>query len=55
MDKVEILARLQDCGVVAVVRADSAEQAIKIADACIEGGVKGIEITYTVPGRNNFV
>lgn len=55
MDKTEILARLQACGVVAVVRADSAEQAIKIADACIEGGVKGIEITYTVPGASEII
>lgn len=55
MDKTEILARLQDCGVVAVVRAENAEQAIKIADACIEGGVKGIEITYTVPGASDII
>lgn len=55
MDKVEILKRLQDCGVVAVVRAESAEQAIKIADACIAGGVKGIEITYTVPGATEII
>ncbi len=55
MDKTEILARLQACGVVAVVRADSAEQAVKIADACIEGGVKGIEITYTVPGASGII
>lgn len=55
MDKNEILARLQECGVVAVVRADSEEQAMKIADACIAGGVKGIEITFTVPGAADII
>ena len=43
MEKQQILNQLQECGVVAVVRADSEEQAMKIADACIKGGVKGIE------------
>ena len=55
MDKIEILKRLEDCGVVAVVRAESAEQAMNIADACIAGGVKGIEITYTVPGASEII
>ena len=55
MDKIEILKRLEDCGVVAVVRAESAEQAMNIADACIDGGVKGIEITYTVPGASEII
>ena len=55
MDKQEIITRLEACGVVAVVRAESAEQAVKIADACIAGGVKGIEITYTVPGASKII
>jgi 2-dehydro-3-deoxyphosphogluconate aldolase/(4S)-4-hydroxy-2-oxoglutarate aldolase len=55
MDKQKILHNLEECGVVAVVRADSAEQAEKIADACIAGGIKGIEITYTVPGASAII
>ncbi len=55
MDKRKILHSLEECGVVAVVRADNAEQAEKIADACIAGGVKGIEITYTVPGASAII
>ena len=39
-----------DCGLVAVVRAEGSEQASRIADACAEGGVGAIEITFTVPG-----
>ena len=41
--------RICEAGVVAVVRAESAEQASKIVDACVEGGILGIEITFTVP------
>lgn len=53
--KLEILQKLIDCGLVAVVRAESSEQAIKIADACIKGGVAGIEITFTVPGAVDVI
>ena len=55
MDKNKILQMLQDCGVVAVVRADSEDMAFKIADACIAGVVKGIEITFTVPGAADII
>ncbi len=48
--KLRILEKIMDSGVVAVVRAENAEQAKKIADACIKGGVAAIEITFTVPG-----
>jgi 2-dehydro-3-deoxyphosphogluconate aldolase/(4S)-4-hydroxy-2-oxoglutarate aldolase len=40
---------------VAVVRAESSEQAFKIADACIKGGVAAIEITFTVPGAADTI
>ena len=50
MNKYEVLRRLEDCGVVAVVRADSKDMAMSIVDACICGGIIGIEITFTVPG-----
>lgn len=55
MDKLEVLKRLTDCGVVAVVRADSEEQAMKIVDACIRAGIVGIEITFTVPGALDII
>ena len=48
--KLNILEKIMKSGVVAVVRAENAEQAKKIADACIQGGVPAIEITFTVPG-----
>ena len=48
MRKAEVLAKLTGQAIVAVVRADSKEQAIRISDACIEGGLTGIEVTFTV-------
>ncbi len=55
MEKSEVLKRLTDCGVVAVVRAESPEQAEKIVDACIKAGIVGIEITFTVPGAADII
>jgi len=43
------LVRIVDSGLVAVVRAESPEQASRIADACAQAGVAAIEITFTVP------
>lgn len=48
MKKLEVIKRITDCGIVAVVRAESAEQALKIAEAVKAGGVEAIEITMTV-------
>ena len=55
MDKEQILTKIQDCGIVAVVRAESADQASRIADACIEGGVAAIELTFTVPHADKVI
>lgn len=49
MDKSTVLKKICDCGIVAVVRAENAEQAVKIADSCVKAGIAGIEITFTVP------
>ncbi len=50
MNKNDVLQKICDCGVVAVVRAESADQAMKIADSCVEAGICAIEITFTVNG-----
>jgi len=55
MSSIDIINRLTDCGVVAVVRAENEEQAKKIAAACIEAGIIGIEITFTVPGALKII
>ncbi|HOA36414.1 MAG TPA: bifunctional 2-keto-4-hydroxyglutarate aldolase/2-keto-3-deoxy-6-phosphogluconate aldolase [Bacillota bacterium] len=50
MEKSKCLQRIKDTGIVAVVRAENTEQALKIAEAVRRGGIDIIEITMTVPG-----
>jgi 2-dehydro-3-deoxyphosphogluconate aldolase/(4S)-4-hydroxy-2-oxoglutarate aldolase len=50
MRKWDVLSRIEESGLVAVVRAATADSATGIAEACMEGGVAAIEITFTVPG-----
>ena len=46
---------MTETGLVAVVRAKNAEEAIKISDACLAGGCSSIELTFTVPGANKVI
>jgi 2-dehydro-3-deoxyphosphogluconate aldolase / (4S)-4-hydroxy-2-oxoglutarate aldolase len=55
LPKQKILGKIVDSGLVAVVRAESSEQAAHIADACAKGGVGAIEITFTVPGALSVI
>jgi 2-dehydro-3-deoxyphosphogluconate aldolase/(4S)-4-hydroxy-2-oxoglutarate aldolase len=48
--KLEILNRIVETGLVAVIRADTADAANRSADACFEGGVRALEITFTISG-----
>jgi 2-dehydro-3-deoxyphosphogluconate aldolase/(4S)-4-hydroxy-2-oxoglutarate aldolase len=49
MMKMKVLERIVDCGLVAVLRAGSSEQAARFPDACAEGSVVAIEITFAAP------
>lgn len=55
MNRFEILNRIKTVGVVAVVRAQSSDEAKRIAQACMTGGIDAIEITFTVPGANRVI
>ena len=55
MDKEKVLTKLTGAGLVAVVRANSADEAIRISDACLEGGCPSIELTFTVPGAHKVI
>lgn len=46
----EILARLIEGKIVAVVRLDSADELVKVANALKEGGITTIEFTMSAPG-----
>ena len=50
MTKAAVLASLQEIGLVPILRASSAEQALAMAEAIISGGIRALEITMTVPG-----
>ncbi|MBV9746748.1 MAG: bifunctional 2-keto-4-hydroxyglutarate aldolase/2-keto-3-deoxy-6-phosphogluconate aldolase, partial [Acidobacteriia bacterium] len=49
MLKLRVLSRIVESGLVAVIRAESTDQALRIASACAEGGAAALEITFTVP------
>lgn len=55
MNKWTVLDKITGCGLVAVVRAENEDQGTRIAEACAEGGVAGLEITYTVPGASAII
>ena len=50
MTKVEVLQALKKTGLVPVLRADSVDKAMALAEAIEAGGVNVLEVTMTVPG-----
>jgi 2-dehydro-3-deoxyphosphogluconate aldolase/(4S)-4-hydroxy-2-oxoglutarate aldolase len=50
MKKTDVISRILETGIIPVVRAESAEMAMRAIDAIKEGGVSVLEITMTVPG-----
>lgn len=44
-----MLNKIKEEGIVAVIRAKNHEEAIGYINACVNGGVKAIEVTYTIP------
>jgi 2-dehydro-3-deoxyphosphogluconate aldolase/(4S)-4-hydroxy-2-oxoglutarate aldolase len=50
MSRAATLRRIGDIGIIPVVRATSAAEAIAIGDAIVAGGIDALEITMTVPG-----
>lgn len=55
MKRMETIKNIMDNGVVAVVRAESKEQGIKLVEAIKAGGIKSLEITMTVPGALDII
>lgn len=49
-DKSAVIQTIRDIGIIPVVRAQSADEAMKAIDAIREGGISILEITMTVPG-----
>ena len=55
MNKSEVLTRIIDSGVVAVIRMKDTNRLLKVIEAVRGGGVKAIEITMTVPGAVDII
>lgn len=46
---IDTLQKLKESKIVAVIRAESSQEAIESSEACIRGGITSIELTYTIP------
>lgn len=55
MDKTAVLQRIREVGVLPVLRASSADNAMRLADAIAEGGIAAMEVTMTVPGAIGLI
>jgi 2-dehydro-3-deoxyphosphogluconate aldolase/(4S)-4-hydroxy-2-oxoglutarate aldolase len=55
MKRSEILSRIIESGVVAVIRLKDTNRLLKVIEAVRQGGVKCIEITMTVPGAVEII
>ncbi len=55
MKKTEVIQRIRDTGLIPVVRAESAELAMRAVEAIKTGGVDVVEVTMTVPGAIDVI
>ena len=55
LKKYKILEKVQKEKIVAIVRVDSAEKAEKSFDALYEGGIKVVEMTFTIPYAHSIL
>ena len=55
MNKSNVLQRIRDTGLIPVVRAESADQAMRAVEAIKAGGVDVLEVTMTVPGAIDVI
>ncbi len=51
----DTLSRIEETGIVAIMRAKSSDQLIAAADAILRGGVNAIEVTMTTPGALDVI
>jgi len=55
LDRKLILKKIQELGLLAVIRGPSEDLTLKMVDALVTGGVTGIEITFTTPNALDVV
>jgi 2-dehydro-3-deoxyphosphogluconate aldolase/(4S)-4-hydroxy-2-oxoglutarate aldolase len=49
LTKAQVLETLKAGGIIPVIRADSADTAVRVSEALVAGGIRTLEITMTVP------
>ncbi len=54
-DKNSIIAGIEQSQLMSAVRTDTPEKALKAAEACIDGGFRFVEITFSVPGVEGVI
>ena len=55
MHKTDVIKQIREIGVIPVVRATTAEEAMRAIDAILEGGISVLEITMTVPNAFSLI
>lgn len=55
MKKYNNLKRIEEEGIIAVIRANNIQKAKEISLACIKGGITNLEITFTIPGAQKLI
>lgn len=55
LDRIKLTSELHQQRLVAVVRSKSADEALALAQAAADGGIKFVEITFSVPGALDVI
>ncbi|MDE7070604.1 MAG: bifunctional 2-keto-4-hydroxyglutarate aldolase/2-keto-3-deoxy-6-phosphogluconate aldolase, partial [Clostridia bacterium] len=55
MQKYNVYKAIKEQGVVVVIRGNDLQEAIKTVEACYKGGIKLIEVTFTVPRADELI
>jgi 2-dehydro-3-deoxyphosphogluconate aldolase/(4S)-4-hydroxy-2-oxoglutarate aldolase len=53
--KLENLNKIAETGIVLIIRSDREHEALRVAEAAIEGGIKALEITMSVPNALRII
>ncbi|OAA94449.1 bifunctional 2-keto-4-hydroxyglutarate aldolase/2-keto-3-deoxy-6-phosphogluconate aldolase [Clostridium coskatii] len=54
-EKLENLKKIEETGILLMIRLDSEDEAMKVAEAAIKGGILALEITMSVPNALGIV
>ena len=49
-----MINKFRELGIVAVIRANNHEEAEEYVKATLDGGIKAIELTYSIPNMPDF-